>query len=673
MGGFAMKIKLIVAVMLVLSFISFCYSAQDADPIGTVVAIQGKVTATSAAGKDRDLELAGPIFLNDTIISEPGGKIQIMFDDESVISQGENSEMTIDEYVYSPDEEDDVKSKMSLNKGVFRVVTGKITDLNPDRFKVKTKMATIGIRGCALAFNIKKENEDVYVLELPEGDSIVIQKSGITSDMITDGTISAKNVITILKPNVVVSIRSGEDLTERPITAEEARSIVEQVMPDSGDAADQGAPIDDVTDGTGDSDQPTDDGTVDPADGSLEPADGTADGAADGTLEPADGTAEPTDGTVEPVDGTIDGSLDGTVDPTDGTVDTGVLTDDTLDQDINPPLLDDGAMDGTVDGTLDGTVDTMFTGDDTLIDPALDTAPATFTDDGTMDTTFAELDPLDPLNADLIGDDGSVVGSVDYDSALQTDDPLNTDSTVFYDADGTLVGYTVDADGNVLDETGTIVYNINEPDPVPTDDGTIDYPEDPPAPPADAVFTTMGGGTYWKWGLWEDGTGMAWVDVYPQDGTYLLPMDKYNALFVGTTPYVLNTSGGQAFAMIEHNGVRKGPLSGTCSITVQIPGDSGAATWGGSINISGTDSLNFTANGPIDAQGVLQLGSLGAYNLVVDSTSYPDYTIVGSPFVKGELVEDVSQAWNVAPGGVIGWFSFGHTNAAVNGVFGGDF
>jgi len=46
--------------------------------------------------------------------------------------------------------------------------------MNPDRFKVTTRMATIGIRGCELGFKITKESENVYVINLAGKETVRI-------------------------------------------------------------------------------------------------------------------------------------------------------------------------------------------------------------------------------------------------------------------------------------------------------------------------------------------------------------------------------------------------------------------------------------------------------------------------------------------------------------------
>ena len=162
---------------LVLALVPAAALAQAPEPAGHIVALQGTATAVGADGTTRALAIKSPIFMQDRIATGAGSRLQIMFTDDSVISQGEKSEMVIDEYVFSSGKKQDNACSVSLAKGLFRVVTDKITKLNPDRFKVKTKMATIGIRGCDLGFSVSPGEEHVYVIMLQGREKVIVDRT----------------------------------------------------------------------------------------------------------------------------------------------------------------------------------------------------------------------------------------------------------------------------------------------------------------------------------------------------------------------------------------------------------------------------------------------------------------------------------------------------------------
>jgi hypothetical protein len=161
---------------LILLFVLLAAAAflQAAEPVGMVVALQGSAVAAGLSGDSRELAMASDIFLNDTIQTGPASRIQLLLNDDSLIAQGERSEMTIDEYIYNPDKASENGFGVKLGKGIFRTVTGKITDLNPERFAVKTSRAVIGIRGCDLGFEITPDEDRIAIITVPEGKEIVI-------------------------------------------------------------------------------------------------------------------------------------------------------------------------------------------------------------------------------------------------------------------------------------------------------------------------------------------------------------------------------------------------------------------------------------------------------------------------------------------------------------------
>jgi hypothetical protein len=158
-----------------------------ADPIGLVVAVQGAATAAAPQGAPRSLQMKSDIFLHDEVVTAAGARLQIMLNDDSLIAQGEQSTMTIDEFMYNPAQAKDNAFGVQLGKGLFRTVTGKITDMNPDRFKVRTSRANIGIRGCDLGFDITPSEDNISVMAVPPGKQIFIDPIAGDQSLLVEG------------------------------------------------------------------------------------------------------------------------------------------------------------------------------------------------------------------------------------------------------------------------------------------------------------------------------------------------------------------------------------------------------------------------------------------------------------------------------------------------------
>ena len=230
------RIGFVAAALLVLSLPS-AFSAQE--PIGHIVAIEGQATALGTDSPSRALELKNPVFLKDKINTGAGAKLQIMFNDDSMISQGENSELLIDEYVYNPGTKEDNGCALRVFKGLVRVVTGQITKLNPERFQVRTRMATIGIRGCNLGFSVTEQAENIYVISFgAAGETIVVYaKPDVGQEewnlLIRGDAQTVQEAQTRLRnvtePNRVVSIAQQGPISETPITPEQMTALIDGV------------------------------------------------------------------------------------------------------------------------------------------------------------------------------------------------------------------------------------------------------------------------------------------------------------------------------------------------------------------------------------------------------------------------------------------------------------
>lgn len=129
--------RIILSLMLLSSF-------ALANVVGTITALKG------SASIDRDgsnivAALGAKLNEKDTIKTEDKSKVQVIFNDETIITIGKNSNFSISEYLF--EESKTAVAKFGLFSGAMRTITGKIGKVAPDKFSVATKTALIGIRG----------------------------------------------------------------------------------------------------------------------------------------------------------------------------------------------------------------------------------------------------------------------------------------------------------------------------------------------------------------------------------------------------------------------------------------------------------------------------------------------------------------------------------------------
>lgn len=111
----------------------------------------------------QEASLGIDLIKHDSVYTHANSKVQIIFQDETIMSIGKNSHFAIDEYINDGDKSE---AKFSLFKGAMRAVTGKIGKINPKKFKVKTKTATIGIRGTNFIVVVTPGENDIVACTL---------------------------------------------------------------------------------------------------------------------------------------------------------------------------------------------------------------------------------------------------------------------------------------------------------------------------------------------------------------------------------------------------------------------------------------------------------------------------------------------------------------------------
>lgn len=118
-----------------------------ADAAGTFIFVRGKVWIVDAAGKRTPAKKGDSVTEGDTIESEKNGYAQVLMGDQGYMAIRPETKMRIDTFRFNGKEDGTEKGVFSLMKGGFRAITGVIGRKNKENYKVKTPVATIGIRG----------------------------------------------------------------------------------------------------------------------------------------------------------------------------------------------------------------------------------------------------------------------------------------------------------------------------------------------------------------------------------------------------------------------------------------------------------------------------------------------------------------------------------------------
>ncbi len=125
----------------------------------------------------------------DIIQVAKNGSARILFLDETKVMLGKNTLLDIQKYQF--DEKESDNASLNIQNGMFNFITGKIGKIAPEKFSIKTKTATIGIRGTE-AGCVDKNN--LAVCYCSDG--------GINTDTPLGDVDIPKGMKTTIKPNL---------------------------------------------------------------------------------------------------------------------------------------------------------------------------------------------------------------------------------------------------------------------------------------------------------------------------------------------------------------------------------------------------------------------------------------------------------------------------------------
>ncbi len=125
----------------------------DEAPIGYVKNVSGDASVTTA-GKKQKAEVGTAVHLGSVLRTAAKSSMGITFKDETVMSFGPDTELTVDEYLYAP-AQGKLKMGSKLTKGSLNYVSGVIAKLQPDAVTVATPTATIGVRGTQFVVKVE--------------------------------------------------------------------------------------------------------------------------------------------------------------------------------------------------------------------------------------------------------------------------------------------------------------------------------------------------------------------------------------------------------------------------------------------------------------------------------------------------------------------------------------
>lgn len=131
--------------------LAFAVSALAAD-IGRIKVAKGEVTV-EREGKVLPATVGMRVQPSDVVRTGNDGSFGITMDDDSLLSAGPNSVISLDRYAFDPTTNQG-RFDTSINKGTLAVISGRIAKGSPEAMTVKTPAVVLGVRGTSFVVGV---------------------------------------------------------------------------------------------------------------------------------------------------------------------------------------------------------------------------------------------------------------------------------------------------------------------------------------------------------------------------------------------------------------------------------------------------------------------------------------------------------------------------------------
>lgn len=142
------------------AFVLISSGAMAGEQIGVAIDAKTQVIRSAAEGGNQIVQTSTPVFLDDNLKANSTGLAQIKLVDDTKIVVGPDSNVTLDDFVFSSSNSARVVT-VSVTKGAFRWISGRS---GSKAYTIKTPAGSIGVRGTAFDVTIGDHGTDVLLL-----------------------------------------------------------------------------------------------------------------------------------------------------------------------------------------------------------------------------------------------------------------------------------------------------------------------------------------------------------------------------------------------------------------------------------------------------------------------------------------------------------------------------
>ena len=197
--------------------------SQAATSVGEVTLVIGEVSAMRPDGSSLPMKRGELIYAGDVLETADGGHVHVRFVDGALVSVRPSSRLVIEQYEESGGSP--VAIKFKVEKGVVRSITGKWGQANPEKFRLNTPVAAIGVKGTDFVVKVHGDATQAAVF------TGSITMSALTPDCaLTLGPCDNANSLTLAADMKGVILQLAPQQSSSPVLAPAVDLLVQRIQ-----------------------------------------------------------------------------------------------------------------------------------------------------------------------------------------------------------------------------------------------------------------------------------------------------------------------------------------------------------------------------------------------------------------------------------------------------------
>lgn len=114
--------------------------------IGYVMKVDGEAFVTAPGAQPQAASVGMPLEVGSRLSTGSAGSMGVTLEDNTVMSFGPGTELTLDAFAFKP-ADDDLRLSARITRGTLNFISGVIAKLKPEAVEINTPTGSIGVRG----------------------------------------------------------------------------------------------------------------------------------------------------------------------------------------------------------------------------------------------------------------------------------------------------------------------------------------------------------------------------------------------------------------------------------------------------------------------------------------------------------------------------------------------